>query len=117
VSYYVKGQVVGFLLDAEIRRATDGRHSLDDVMRLAYQRYGGARGFTPEEFRATTEEVAGVSLEAWFHRALATTEELDYAPALDWYGLRFASGDDWTLEAAPEAPPSAFTHFQALMKR
>ena len=49
VSYYVKGQVVGFLLDARIRVATEGRRGFGDVMRLAYQRYGGDRGFTPEE--------------------------------------------------------------------
>lgn len=32
VSYYVKGPVVGFLLDAKIRRVTVGKKSLDDVM-------------------------------------------------------------------------------------
>jgi predicted metalloprotease with PDZ domain len=42
VSYYVKGNVVSFLLDAHIRRLTDGRKSMDDVMRLAFARYGGA---------------------------------------------------------------------------
>ena len=39
VSYYTKGAVVGFLLDAEIRRATEGAKSLDDLMRLAFERY------------------------------------------------------------------------------
>src|SRR6185503_4804058 len=38
ISYYSKGAVVGFLLDIEIRRATNGGKSLDDVMRLAWQR-------------------------------------------------------------------------------
>lgn len=37
VSYYAKGAVLGFLLDARVRHATDGARSLDDVMRLAYQ--------------------------------------------------------------------------------
>jgi predicted metalloprotease with PDZ domain len=93
ISYYVKGAVVGFLLDAEIRRATGGAKSLDDVMRLAYERHSGPRGFTPEEFRAIAEEVAGTDLDAFFRRALESTEELDYAPALQWYGLRFAGQD------------------------
>src|SRR5207244_1071193 len=44
ISYYVKGPVAGFLLDAKIRRATAGAKSLDDLMRLAYQRYGGEKG-------------------------------------------------------------------------
>ena len=53
VNYYVKGPIVGFLLDARIQRATGGKKSLDDVMRQAYKRYGGERGFTPEQFRLT----------------------------------------------------------------
>jgi predicted metalloprotease with PDZ domain len=90
VSYYTKGAVLGFLLDMRVRAATDGTKTLDDVMRLAYARFSGDRGFTPEEFRATAREVAGTDLSAWFTRALDTTEELDYRDALDWLGLEFA---------------------------
>ena len=89
ISYYTKGQVIGLLLDAKIRRLTGGRRSLDDVMRLAYQRYGGARGYTPQEFRSVCNEVAGDDLSDWFRRVLETTEELDYGEMLDWFGLRF----------------------------
>ena len=46
ISYYTKGAVIGMLLDAEIRRLTNDTRSLDDVMRLAWQRYPGARGYT-----------------------------------------------------------------------
>src|SRR5262249_59369865 len=81
---------------------TQGAKTLDDVMRLAYQRYSGAKGFTAEEFRKTAAEVAGVDLQAWFQKAVGSTEELDYAEALDWFGLRFAPGDAktkaWRLE-------------------
>ena len=42
VSYYTKGAVLAFLLDAKIRRATAGAKSLDDVMRAAFQKYSGA---------------------------------------------------------------------------
>jgi predicted metalloprotease with PDZ domain len=90
ISYYTKGAVVGFLLDARIRQATAGTRSLDDVMRLAFTRYSGARGYTAAEFRRTASEVAGQDLESWFVRALETTEELDYTDALRWFGLRFA---------------------------
>jgi predicted metalloprotease with PDZ domain len=89
VSYYTTGGVIGFLLDARIRHLTDGRASLDDVLRRAYSRFSGAQGFRSDEFRAVASEVTGADLGPWFHRALATTEELDYQEALDWYGLRF----------------------------
>ncbi len=90
VSYYTKGAVIGFLLDMRIRVATEGAKTLDDVMRLAYTQFSEERGFTPEEFRATAQEVAGVDLSEWFTWALDTTEELDYTEALDWLGLEFA---------------------------
>jgi predicted metalloprotease with PDZ domain len=89
ISYYTKGAVIAFLLDAKIRRATAGGRSLDDLMRLAYRRYSGERGFTPEEFRRTASDVAGLDLGPWFRGALETTDELDYQEALDWFGLRF----------------------------
>jgi predicted metalloprotease with PDZ domain len=82
VSYYNKGNVLGLLLDARIRRVTQGRGSLDDVMRLAYRRYSGERGFTADEFRQTAEEVAGVDLREWFRRSVSSTEDLDYATCL-----------------------------------
>jgi predicted metalloprotease with PDZ domain len=102
VDYYTKGAVVGFLLDARIRRATGGARSLDDALRLLYQRYAGAHGFTPEQFRATVAEVAATDLGGWFRRAVDTAGPLDYSEALDWYGLRFGKGDDKAEEDEEE---------------
>jgi len=89
ISYYVKGAVIGWLLDARIRRETGGGKSLDDLMRLAFERFSGEHGFTPDQFKAAAEEVAGASLQSFFARAVESTEELDYGEALDWFGLRF----------------------------
>ena len=117
VSYYVKGNVVSFLLDAHIRRITNGRKSMDDVMRLALARYGGERGFTDAELRATVEEVAGRSMKAWFTNAIETAGELQYGEMLAWYGLRFAggTGESWTLEVRPRASAAQRRHFNALL--
>jgi predicted metalloprotease with PDZ domain len=106
VSYYNKGNVLGLLLDARIRRMTDGRASFDDVMRLAYQRYAGARGYTADEFRRTAEEVAGGDLSEWFRKAVSSTDELDYRDLLDWHGLQFTASEgipgNWKLEPRPD---------------
>jgi predicted metalloprotease with PDZ domain len=102
ISYYTKGAVLGFLLDARIRAATNGGKSLDDVMRRMFERFSGERGFTPQDFRRTASEVAGLDLASWFHAALETTAELDYAPALQWYGLEFGKSS-WTDDAAARA--------------
>jgi predicted metalloprotease with PDZ domain len=90
VSYYTKGAVIGFLLDARVREATGGQRSLDDVLKAAYARYSGERGFRPGEFEAVASAVAGVDLGGWFDGAVRSTDELDYGPALAWYGLEFA---------------------------
>ena len=118
ISYYTKGEVVGLLLDAHIRHLTGGRRSLDDVMRLAYRRYAGAHGFTAAQFQATASEVAGTDLGPWLHRALDTTDELDYAELLDTYGLRFGAAegpDRWTLEPSAGATPRQRAELRALL--
>jgi predicted metalloprotease with PDZ domain len=107
VSYYNKGHVLGLLLDARIRRQTRGRRSFDDVIRLAYERFGGDKGFTSEQFRHTAERVADGDLSEWFRRSVSSTEELDYSDLLEWYGLRFVPsggkiGGNWKLEVRPD---------------
>jgi predicted metalloprotease with PDZ domain len=77
-------------------------------MKLAFERYSGPRGYTPDQFRAVVNETAGKDLGAWMHKALDTTEELDYSPALDWYGLRFRTAD-----RRPGAPPRVLTGITA----
>jgi len=79
ISYYLKGEVVCLLLDLEIRRATDNARSLDDVMRLLWQRYGDESGVPEDGVEAAASEVAGTNLATFFHQALRTTEELDYS--------------------------------------
>jgi predicted metalloprotease with PDZ domain len=85
--------VLGFLLDAKIRAATKGEKSLDDVMRTAFAKFSGARGFTPDEFRAVAEQVSGVSLASFWATAVEGKAELDYAEALETFGLRFRAVD------------------------
>lgn len=104
VSYYLKGAVVGFLLDAEIRRASQGARSLDDALRLAWSRYSGERGYTQEEFRRLASETAGTDLGGWFSAAVDGTGDLDYAPALRWLGLRFAPEKERRAEDTREEP-------------
>ena len=89
VSYYTKGAVLAFLLDAKIRRATRGEKSLDDVMRASYLKFSGARGYAPEEFLAVAEQVSGLDLDTFWTTGVRGTAELDYAEALGTLGLRF----------------------------
>ena len=91
ISYYNKGSVVAWLLDTEIRKASGGKRTLDDVMRQAYRAL--PQGYTEPQFRAVVEQASGVELDAFFTRALDTTEELDIQPALDYWGLEWKPED------------------------
>lgn len=104
ISYYEKGPVVGLMLDFAIRHATKNNRSLDDVMRLLYQKYYKAmgRGFTDAEFQQTCEEIAGVSLDDFFEY-IYTTKPLDYDRYLSYGGL--------TLSKQPRAVDPASTEY------
>lgn len=99
INYYPKGAVIAFLLDARIRKATNGARSLDTGMQWAMQRYSGDKGYTPDQFYAVMSEAAGTDLRSWFARSAESTDELDYTEALDYFGLRFRPVD--ARNAAP----------------
>ncbi len=101
ISYYTKGAVVSFLLDMEIRRRTQGNQDLDDVLKLAYSRYSGPRGYRLVDFYNCVTETSGVDLGPWFRKYVEGTEELNYDRALDYLGLRFKPIDDQEEEKTP----------------
>jgi predicted metalloprotease with PDZ domain len=118
VDYYVKGPVVGLIMDAHIRQLTNGKKSMDDVIKLEYQRYSGAHGYTEAQFDKTVSDAAGVNVDPLLQKLIATTEEVDYTEMLDWFGLRFMTGDPakaWSLEVRPDATPDQKAHFAAFM--
>ena len=94
ISYYDKGPIVGMLLDLAIRQSSGNKHSLDDVMRLLYQKYylQLKRGFTEAEFQEACEVTAGVSFAAFFDYVY-TTKELDYNYYLSFAGLQLVQSD------------------------
>jgi predicted metalloprotease with PDZ domain len=113
VSYYLKGSVVGFLLDLELRRRTGGERSLDDVMRTLFTKHGQPPGLPENGVESAAIALAGEPLSAWFDRAIRSTQELELDGALAGVGLlavlRAArSGDDkGGAEAQPFEPSEA----------
>jgi predicted metalloprotease with PDZ domain len=87
ISYYTKGAVVSFLLDARIRTASDGKASLDTVLKNIFEKHAGNIGYLPSDFQAICSEVAGENLDSWFASAIDSTDELDYQFVADWFGL------------------------------
>lgn len=104
VSYYNKGALLGWLLDVEIRLATSGRRSLDDVMRSLYQRHA-ASGYTNQDFQMIVNDVATEDLSAWFQAYVHGTEPLDYHRALDSYGLELVDVEPAIEQLPDDVPP------------
>ncbi|HEY8205493.1 MAG TPA: PDZ domain-containing protein [Pyrinomonadaceae bacterium] len=89
ISYYDKGELLGMLLDLEIRRRTNNAKSLDDVMRMLYNDFfKKGRNYTPADFQKVCETAAGGSLEEFFAPYVRGTEELPYDQFLSAAGLR-----------------------------
>lgn len=94
ISYYDKGEIVNFLLDLEIRRASNGAKSLDDVMRVLYTDfYKNNKNYTPEDYQKISETMAGKSLDGFFSKYVRGREEINYNEFLSGFGLRLATGD------------------------
>jgi predicted metalloprotease with PDZ domain len=110
ISYYTKGSLVAWLLDTKIRIATENEKSLDDVMRMLYERHALDRGgYDLTDFRKIVDEVAGERLSEWLESVVDRTEPLDFSPVVDWYGLRLGSpveGDDAEPDEEQGAKPS-----------
>ncbi|MHB1374992.1 MAG: M61 family metallopeptidase [Thauera sp.] len=92
VSYYAKGALIALALDLQLRAGSDGRISLDDVMRLLWQRHGLTGLGVPEDgiFAAVRDvggEGLGRRLARWLQKAVEGCEELPLARLLKPMGV------------------------------
>jgi predicted metalloprotease with PDZ domain len=95
VSYYSKGSLVALALDLTLRSADNagGTASLDDVMRLLWQRSGGGP-ITEADVLQALHDVAGRSMAAELRAWVHGTGDLPLRPLLDRLGVR------WTAQTA-----------------
>src|SRR5438477_4517240 len=88
ISYYTKGELIGMLLDLEIRARTKNQKSLDDVMRYLLENYANKGvGFPDDEFLKAVETVAGSDFNEFYQTAVQSHQELDYNRYLKQAGL------------------------------
>jgi len=92
ISYYLKGELVSFLLDLLIRSKHGNARSLDDVMRQMWETFGQPEiGFTPEQLEQVIESVAETSLTDFFQKYLYGVTELPYNEYLEPFGLKIVA--------------------------
>ena len=88
VNYYVEGAVLGFLLDAKIRTATQGESGLVDVFRRMMEDEDLMReGYRGRDFQDAVEAVAGLRMDSFFERYVRGTDVPPYGDILRPIGL------------------------------
>ncbi|HXQ27677.1 MAG TPA: PDZ domain-containing protein [Gemmatimonadales bacterium] len=86
--YYPKGALTGMLLDVAMRDATNDAHSLDDVMRALYHRFGEkGRGFTTDDLLGLFREFGVPDVDDFYTRYIRGREPLPYEKILPAAGF------------------------------
>jgi len=90
ISYYNKGEVLGFLLDLEMRRASNGSKSLRDLFRWMNETYARRERYfnDSEGVREAAEALTGSDFRSFFRAYVAGVQELPYDEALATVGLK-----------------------------
>ncbi len=96
ISYYNKGELVGWMLDLELLRRTRGQHNLADVLRYLYAHYyKRGVGFSEKRgIQRDVEAVAKSSFQGFFDRYVRGTAEIPYQNFLNIVGLRLVARPD-----------------------
>ena len=90
VNYYNKGQIIGVLLDLEIRERTHGQKSLRDLFQWMNQHYAKQGKYFDDSqgVRAAAEAVTGANFEDFFRRYVSGTDEIPYNDFFQTVGLQ-----------------------------
>jgi len=77
VSVYHKGAIAAQILDGMIRKKFNGKKSLDDVMRIMWERFGRPfKGYLYKDYQDICEEVFEGSLSAYFKKIIESNESV-----------------------------------------
>jgi predicted metalloprotease with PDZ domain len=111
VSYYTKGQVLGFLLDIVLRDRTDNQRSLDDLLRSMNADFAREGKFYRDslDIRLESEKLTGGSLADFFEKYVASANPLPYQNVLARAGLELRTHETVraTLGFLPQREPGA----------
>ncbi len=88
VSYYLKGEVLGFMLDSRICEYTKGARNLDDLYRHLMEKYNrDGRGFTEKDLLSALTDISGSDFFPFFTKYVKGTEAIDFPAELKKIGL------------------------------
>lgn len=103
MSYYTMGWVAGLCLDIELRRLTNNKHTLDDVMLALYQISGLPKpGFEEGEIRKQFVRLGGDEMGTYFDKIVHQNGGIAVREALAKVGLQIEQLDERYKDAGFE---------------
>lgn len=107
ISYYTLGWLAGMLLDLEIRAQTEGKRSLDDVIKALYQlTRDGKPGFEEDEIRRQCVRFGGEALGPFFDKVVMKAGEMPIEDQLAKVGLQIVEADETFVDLGISLTPS-----------
>ena len=85
---WIQSELLAAMLDLNIREATNGRRSLDDLMRALYSGFSGPPGFTTDDIERLATQVSGRNLRPFFDAYLRRAGRIEINRFLGLAGLR-----------------------------
>ena len=101
---HLQGEVLGALLDLVIRDATNGKRSMDDLIRKMMQHFSGEKGFTSKDIQKAAEEICGCKLEQFFNNYVYGAKQIDFSKYLQLLGLQYTI--EWKDVLGNDGKPS-----------
>src|SRR6267143_3230224 len=86
-STHLQGELIGTMLDLIIRNSTNGRRSMDDVMRLLFER-AGTQKIDSHAIERAVETVCGCDVTPFFDAYVRNAGAIDFDRYLGLIGLR-----------------------------
>jgi predicted metalloprotease with PDZ domain len=86
---HLQGEVLGAMLDFIIRDATNGKRSMDDVMRKMLKQFSGEKGFTTKDIEQTITGICGCNVHQFFQDYVYGNKQIDFNKYLRLIGLQY----------------------------
>jgi predicted metalloprotease with PDZ domain len=113
ISYYDKGELVAWLMEASIREGSGGRAGLAELFALLWSRHGES-GLTDADVRQAYREVSGKDPAPFWGAYISGRAELDPSSLHLAFGLRLEAQAPWErLSAEERQDPAALRRARA----
>jgi predicted metalloprotease with PDZ domain len=89
-SAHLQGEVLGAMLDLMVRDATDGKRSMDDVMRLLHERGDGPKGVGTIDIERAVADVCSCPAKPFFDAHVRGAQPVNFDRYVGLIGLRTA---------------------------